>query len=130
MNAVNGAIHVNKIDDGYVRLVVTRGVGTLGLDPNRCSNPQVIIIADAISLYPKELYEKGKKDGVIRGADETAAKTARVAALNTQVTKAYGEGILQSRDALLKGLNEVALTLTREAEITAHQAKARARTPS
>ena len=40
-------------------LVVTRGAGTLGLDPNRCSNPQVIIIADAISLYPQELYEKG-----------------------------------------------------------------------
>ena len=58
-DAVNEAVRVNKIDDGYIRLVVTRGAGTLGLDPNRCSNPQVIIIADAISLYPQELYEKG-----------------------------------------------------------------------
>ena len=40
-------------------LVVTRGAGTLGLDPNRCSNPQVIIIADAITLYPNEFYENG-----------------------------------------------------------------------
>jgi len=40
-------------------LVVTRGAGTLGLDPNRCKNPQVIIIADKIQLYPKAFYEKG-----------------------------------------------------------------------
>ena len=53
------SVRINKIEDGYIRLVVTRGAGTLGLDPTRCSNPQVIIIADAISLYPKELYEKG-----------------------------------------------------------------------
>ena len=58
-DAVNEAVRVNKIEDGYIRLVVTRGAGTLGLDPNRCSNPQVIIIADKITLYPKELYEKG-----------------------------------------------------------------------
>jgi branched-chain amino acid aminotransferase len=49
----------NQIRDGYIRLVVTRGVGTLGLNPNRCSNPSVIIIADKIQLYPKEYYQKG-----------------------------------------------------------------------
>ncbi len=49
----------NKIRDGYIRLVVTRGAGTLGLNPNRCRNPSVIIIADKIQLYPPELYEKG-----------------------------------------------------------------------
>jgi branched-chain amino acid aminotransferase len=49
----------NKIKDGYIRLVVTRGVGTLGLNPNRCKNPSVIIIAGTIQLYPKEIYEKG-----------------------------------------------------------------------
>ena len=58
-DAVNEAVRIKKLDSGYIRLVVTRGAGTLGLDPNRCSDPQVIIIADAISLYPKELYEKG-----------------------------------------------------------------------
>jgi branched-chain amino acid aminotransferase len=49
----------NKIRDGYIRLVVTRGVGTLGLNPNRCKNPTVIIIAGKIQLYPAELYQKG-----------------------------------------------------------------------
>jgi branched-chain amino acid aminotransferase len=49
----------NRIRDGYIRLVVTRGVGTLGLNPNRCKNPSVIIIADKIQLYPPELYQRG-----------------------------------------------------------------------
>jgi branched-chain amino acid aminotransferase len=49
----------NKLRDGYLRLVVTRGVGTLGLNPNRCSNPSVIIIAGKIQLYSPELYKKG-----------------------------------------------------------------------
>jgi len=49
----------NKIRDGYVRLVVTRGAGTLGLNPNRCKNPSVIIIAGKIQLYPPELYQQG-----------------------------------------------------------------------
>jgi branched-chain amino acid aminotransferase len=57
--AINETVAVNGIQDGYIRAVVTRGAGTLGLDPNRCSNPQVIIIADAIALYPDELYEQG-----------------------------------------------------------------------
>jgi len=49
----------NKLRDGYIRLVVTRGVGTLGLNPNRCSNPSVIIIAGKIQLYSPELYKSG-----------------------------------------------------------------------
>jgi branched-chain amino acid aminotransferase len=49
----------NEVRDGYVRLVVTRGIGTLGLNPNRCKNPSVIIIAGKIQLYPPEFYEKG-----------------------------------------------------------------------
>lgn len=44
---------------GYVRLVVTRGVGTLGLDPNRCPRATVVIIVDGIQLYPAELYATG-----------------------------------------------------------------------
>src|SRR5687768_6893645 len=57
--AVNETLAANGIKDGYVRLVVTRGVGTLGLDPNRCGQPQVIIITDHITMYPKEFYENG-----------------------------------------------------------------------
>jgi branched-chain amino acid aminotransferase len=49
----------NEVHDGYIRLVVTRGIGTLGLNPNRCKDPSVIIIAGKIQLYPPELYQKG-----------------------------------------------------------------------
>ncbi len=49
----------NKIRDGYIRLLVTRGEGTLGLDPRRCPTASVIIIAATIQLYPQEFYEKG-----------------------------------------------------------------------
>lgn len=49
----------NNIRDGYIRLVVTRGVGTLGLNPFKCSKPSVIIIADKIQLYPPKVYEEG-----------------------------------------------------------------------
>jgi branched-chain amino acid aminotransferase len=55
------ACRVNGLKDGYIRLIVTRGVGTLGLSPKSCSDPQLIIIADKIQLYPPELYEKGMK---------------------------------------------------------------------
>lgn len=57
--AVYETLKANNIVDGYIRLVVTRGVGTLGLSPTRTANPTVFIIADQIELYPKELYEKG-----------------------------------------------------------------------
>ena len=58
----NDTLAVNGIKDGYIRVVVTRGAGTLGLDPNRCSDPQVIIITDHIALYPEELYQQGAGD--------------------------------------------------------------------
>ena len=45
--------------EGYIRLVVTRGVGTLGLDPNKCPRASVIAIVDGIQLYPAELYQTG-----------------------------------------------------------------------
>jgi branched-chain amino acid aminotransferase len=59
MKAVVDSCRENNLRDGYIRLIVTRGVGTLGLNPNRCKNPSVIIIADKIQLYPQELYERG-----------------------------------------------------------------------
>lgn len=57
--AVLATLRANGLRDAYIRLVVTRGVGDLGLDPRKCPRPSVIIITDAISLYPPELYEKG-----------------------------------------------------------------------
>ena len=59
MRAVVETCRQNNLRDGYIRLLVTRGVGTLGLNPNRCKNPSVIIIADTIQLYPQEMYDKG-----------------------------------------------------------------------
>ncbi len=58
-DAVTETVKSNEIVDGYVRLVVTRGAGSLGLDIRRTSNPQIIIIADTITLYPEEIYENG-----------------------------------------------------------------------
>ena len=59
MGAVVETCRRNTLRDGYIRLVVTRGVGTLGLNPNRCKRPSVIVIADKIQLYPQELYDRG-----------------------------------------------------------------------
>ncbi len=49
----------NNLSDAYIRLVVTRGLGDLGLDPRKCDKPTVFCIAASIQLYPDELYEKG-----------------------------------------------------------------------
>ncbi len=58
MAAVEETVKANNKIEGYIRLIVTRGPGTLGLDPRKCE-PQVIVIVDDIALYPKELYENG-----------------------------------------------------------------------
>ena len=81
--AVNDTLAANDIQDGYVRLVVTRGAGYLGLSPDRTSDPQVIIIADLIELYPDELYEKGLE--IITAStvrNHPAALSPRVKSLN------------------------------------------------
>lgn len=57
--AVVATCRKNQLRDCYIRLLVTRGPGSLGLNPNRCANPQVIIIADTIQLYPPSMYQKG-----------------------------------------------------------------------
>ncbi len=59
IDALNKTVEANKVVDGYIRLVVTRGIGTLGINPFICEIPMVFIIADNIQLYPEELYEKG-----------------------------------------------------------------------
>ena len=59
--AVRETVEANGITDGYVRVVFTRGVGTLGLHPFLCPKPTVFVIADTIKLYPAELYEEGMK---------------------------------------------------------------------
>ncbi len=81
--AVNESLQVNDIEDGYVRLVVTRGVGTLGLDPDQTSDPQVIIIADRITLYPDEFYTEGLKIITVSTVrNHPAALSPRIKSLN------------------------------------------------
>lgn len=58
-DSVNATLAANEIEDGYIRLVVSRGEGTLGLDPNKCPTPNIIIITDLITLYPDEFYQNG-----------------------------------------------------------------------
>jgi len=58
-DAVLKTVAANEVIDGYIRLVVTRGIGTLGLNPFICDNASIFIIADNIQLYPEELYETG-----------------------------------------------------------------------
>jgi branched-chain amino acid aminotransferase len=57
--AVIETCRANKLRDAYIRLVVTRGIGTLGLNPRSCKKPSVIVIAGKIQVYPAELYAKG-----------------------------------------------------------------------
>ena len=58
-DAVNATLAANEIEDGYIRLVISRGEGTLGLDPNKCPVPNIVIITDFITLYPEEFYQNG-----------------------------------------------------------------------
>ncbi|MFP3938260.1 MAG: branched-chain-amino-acid transaminase [Phycisphaerae bacterium] len=59
IDAMYAACEANDVTDGYIRPVVTRGPGTLGLNPFKCNNPVVCVIADDITLYPREMYENG-----------------------------------------------------------------------
>ncbi len=81
--AIEETLSQNGIEDGYIRVVVTRGCGTLGLDPDKCSDPQVIIITDFISLYPDEVYEKGLEIITVSTArNHPAALNPRIKSLN------------------------------------------------
>ena len=109
--AVNETLKVNNLSDAYIRLVVTRGAGSLGLDPNRTSDPQVIIIADKITLYPAEFYEKGLSiitASTIR--NHPAALSPRIKSLN------YLNNILAKIEGLRAGCIE-ALMLNSKGEV-------------
>ncbi|MCM8764772.1 MAG: branched-chain-amino-acid transaminase [Candidatus Omnitrophica bacterium] len=58
-NIIIKTVRKNKLKDAYVRVVITRGIGDLGLDPRKCPKPTVFVIASKIKLYPEEYYEKG-----------------------------------------------------------------------
>jgi branched-chain amino acid aminotransferase len=109
--AVAKTVQANGLVEGYVRLVVTRGAGTLGLDPNSTSNPQVIIIADRISLYPQEYYEKGLEIITVSTIrNHPAALSPRIKSLN------YLNNILAKIEGLQAGCVE-ALMLNHRGEV-------------
>lgn len=100
-DAVCEACRVNGLVDGYIRLIVTRGVGNLGLSHTTCKDPQLIVIADKITLYPDEFYEKGLKI--------VTAPTRRInpAALPPMVKSLnYLNNILAKADAMQSGCLE------------------------
>lgn len=108
---IRKTVAANGLVDGYIRLVVTRGGGSLGLDINRTSNPQVIIIADSISLYPDELYEHGLPlitASTIR--NHSAALSPRIKSLN------YLNNIMAKIEGLDAGTVE-ALMLNHKGEV-------------
>ncbi len=108
---VNKTLQVNSLTNAYIRLVVTRGSGSLGLDPNRTSNPQVIIIADSISLYPEEYYQNGLK--IITAStvrSHPAALSPRIKSLN------YLNNIMAKIEGLQAGCVE-ALMLNHKGEV-------------
>ena len=95
------ACKANGISDGYVRLIVTRGVGGLGLNPYLCEKPQVIIIASAIQLYPPKYYRNGLKlitVGTRRNIPE--AINPRIKSLN------YLNNVLAKIEAINSGVME------------------------
>jgi branched-chain amino acid aminotransferase len=109
--AVDATLAKNNLHDAYIRLVVTRGAGALGLDPNKTSDPQVIIIADSISLYPAEFYEKGLPiitASTIR--NHPAALSPRIKSLN------YLNNIMAKMEGLQAGCVE-ALMLNHKGEV-------------
>lgn len=109
--AVDETVAANGLVDGYVRLVVTRGAGTLGLDPNRTSHPQVIIIADKITLYPQEYYENGLEIITVSTMrNHPAALSPRIKSLN------YLNNILAKIEGLQAGCEE-ALMLNHKGEV-------------
>jgi branched-chain amino acid aminotransferase len=109
--AIVDTLEFNKIKDGYIRVVVTRGAGSLGLDPNRCSNPQVIIITDHISLYPAELYEQGLEIITVSTVrNHPAALSPRIKSLN------YLNNILAKIEGVQAGCIE-ALMLNYKGEV-------------
>lgn len=109
--AIYETMKINGYTDCYVRLVVTRGVGQLGLDPNKCPKASVIAIVDLVRLYPQEMYDNGMAvitASVIR--NHPNALSARIKSLN------YLNNILAKIEAIDAGVPE-AIMLNHEGNV-------------
>ncbi len=109
---IQETLAASELKDAYIRVLVTRGAGALGLDPFKCRDPQVIVIVDTITLYPEELYERGLEivtASVMR--NHPAAIDPRIKSLN------YLNNILAKIEGLQAGCIE-ALMLNHKGEIS------------
>ena len=109
--AMQETIKANNLTDCYIRLVVTRGAGYLGLNPNKCPRPTAFIIAETIELYPREMYDKGMAvitASVIR--NHPNAVSPRIKSLN------YLNNILAKIEATDAGVPE-AIMLNHEGNV-------------
>ena len=124
-----GSLRENGLEDGYVRVVVTRGEGDLGLDPRKCSNPSIVVIADKIQLYADDLYRKGIElvtvstrrnlpgilDPRIKSLNYLNNIMAKIEAINSGMTEAvmlnvYGYVAECSGDNIFTVVNKVLVT--------------------
>jgi len=100
-NIVVETIRQNKLSNGYIRLVVSRGAGNLGLDPDSCKKPNVVVIAEQLSLFPQEYYENGIPVVTV------ATRRNRPDVLSPQVKSLnYLNNILVRIEAKLAGVQE------------------------
>ena len=102
--ATRDTVAANRTHDGYIRLCVTRGEGSLGLNPFTCKKPVVFIISDAIALYPREFYEQGLS--IVTAAtirNHPAALSPRIKSLN------YLNNILAKIEAIDAGCMEAVM---------------------
>lgn len=109
--AMEQTIAANGFTDCYIRLLVSRGMGNLGLNPSLCPGPSVVIIADTIELYPREMYEKGMAvitASVIR--NHPNAVSPRIKSMN------YLNNILAKIEAIDAGVPE-AIMLNHEGNV-------------
>jgi branched-chain amino acid aminotransferase len=109
--AIEETVTRSGMKDAYIRAVVSRGAGSLGLDPRKTKDPQVIIIVDTISIYPKEMYEKGME--IVTAStmrNHPAALNPRIKSLN------YLNNIMAKIEGSLAGCVE-ALMLNHKGEV-------------
>ncbi|MDO4558312.1 MAG: branched-chain-amino-acid transaminase, partial [Planctomycetia bacterium] len=107
-HAIYATLRENRLDDAYIRLVVTRGVGDLGLNPLSCRKPSVIIITDRIQMYPEEYYENGMELVTVSTVrNHPQSLSPRIKSLN------YLNNILAKLEGLKAGCAEALMTNVR-----------------
>ncbi|WP_126427926.1 branched-chain-amino-acid transaminase [Brevibacillus marinus] len=112
IEAVVETLRRNQLRDAYIRLVVSRGTGDLGLDPRNCKAPNIVIIAEQLQLYPQELYENGMRIITVpTRRNRPDSLDPRIKSLN------YLNNILAKIEARLAGVSE-ALLLNSEGYVT------------